>query len=265
MYIKIGMVATKINKMGKLKDRTGEKNISYQGYTIEVIKCRGSDDMDVKFNDERGTIRKNVAYKEFKVGNIKNPFHKEVLGIGYIGEGEYTARVNKKMSKCYNNWFAMFNRCYNPLNNRCRSYENVTVNDEWHNYQVFAKWFYDNYDPLTMQGWHLDKDLLIPGNREYSSKACCFIPNEVNVIFKTNNQSLTNLPRGAQPKDGKFQSSIQKFGQQIYLGFFETPEEAHQVYMEAKKEYLIEVSEKWRGVLSDKVCDAIKNYDISLL
>jgi hypothetical protein len=33
----------------------------------------------------------------------------------------------------------------------------------------------------------------------------------------------------------------------------------------AKKDYYEEVSIKWRGVISDTFCDAIRNFDISLL
>lgn len=250
-------------KMAKLKNRVGEKNLSYQGYEMEIIKYNGTLNMDIRFNDERGTIKRSVAYKEFKNGCIKNPFHKEVLGIGYIGEGEFTARINGKMSKCYNNWFAMLNRCYGEKTTI--PYSRVNVHPDWHNYQNFAKWFYANYNYETMKDWDLDKDLFSNTNKIYSKDTCVFLPKEVNSLLVPNNLSLISKLRGAQPKDGKFQSCIQKYNKKVYLGYFDTAQEAHEVYIKAKKEYLIEVSEKWRGILSDRVCEAIRNYNLSLL
>lgn len=247
----------------RFTDRTGCKNISNEGYEMEIISYTGHNNMTIKFNDERGTIKSGVAYKEFKNGSIKNPFHNRILGRGYFGDGEYTARVDGKMTKCYNNWFNMFNRCYGEKTTL--PYSKVEVDEKWNDYQVFAKWYYENYDETLMKGWDLDKDLLSSENKIYSENTCVFLPQEINALLATNIPSYTGYPRGVYPKDGKFQSAIQKYGKSIYLGFFDTPEEAHKVYMKAKKEYLIEVSEKWRGILSDRVCDAIKNYDLSLL
>lgn len=253
-----------MNRTGnRFTDRTGHKNISNEGYEMEIISYRSSSDMTIRFNDERNTIKSQVAYKEFKNGSVKNPFHKRILGRGYFGEGEYTARVDGKMTKCYNNWFNMFNRCYGEKTTV--AYSKVEVDEKWNNYQVFARWFYQNYDLNTMKDWDLDKDLLSGNNKIYSEQTCVFLPKELNGLLTTNISSSTGYPKGVYPKDGKFESAIQKHGKQVYLGFFNTPQEAHEVYMKAKKEYLTEVSDKWRGILSDRVCDAIENYDIALL
>ena len=248
--------------MGKLKNRVGEKFKTYQGYEIEIIEYFGSQNCTIKFNDERGTIRYKIAVKEIQSGSVKNYYYPEVLGVGYIGEGEYTARVDGKMTKCYNMWFNMLSRCYQSTNNRNSTYYDIEVCEEWKCFQNFAKWFYANY---KNNNWHLDKDIICPDCKIYSPETCCFVPNEINVLFSKNNKSTYGLPKGVYPKDNKYQSSINKFGKIIYLGFYETIEEAHNVYNKAKKDYLIEVSEKWKGTLSDNVCDAIKNFDISLL
>jgi hypothetical protein len=255
-----------MNRTGnRFNDRKSEKFKTYQGYEVEIIEYFNASNCTIIFNDIKKTIRKNVAIKELKSGSVKNYYHPEVLGIGYMGEGDYSARVDKKMTKCYRTWFNMLSRCYKDTNNRRTSYKGVSVCEEWHNFQNFAVWFYSNFNPETMQGWHIDKDILCLDCKVYSPETCCFLPNEINVIFKKNNESTHNLPKGVYPKDGKFQASISKFGKQCYLGFFDTIEEAHDVYNKAKKDYLEEVSIKWRGVLSDTICDAIRNFDISLL
>jgi hypothetical protein len=156
----------------------------------------------------------------------------------------------------------MLSRCYQSTNNRNYSYCDVEVCEEWHNFQNFAEWFYDNF---KNNGWFLDKDILCPTCKIYSPETCCFVPNEVNVLFSKNNISTYNLPRGVYPKDGKYESAISKFGKQYYLGFFNTIEEAQHTYNTAKKEYIQEVSDKWRGILADNICNAIRDFDISLL
>ena len=248
--------------MGKLKNRVGEKYVTYQGYEIEIIEYFNATNCTIQFNDSRSSIRKKVAMKEITSGSVKNNYHPEVLGVGYIGVGNYTARVNGKMTKCYNTWFNMLSRCYQSTNDRNATYCNVEVCEEWKCFQNFAEWFYNN---CKNDSWYLDKDILCPTCKIYSPDTCCFIPNQVNVIFKKNNQSISDLPRGVYPKDGKYESNISKFGKQHYLGFYGTVEEAHSVYNKAKKEYLEEVSVKWRGILNDNICEAIKNFDISLL
>lgn len=259
-----------ILKSGKSrkKDRIGEKFKTYQGYEVEIIEYFNCQNSTVKFNDERGTTRKKVTIKELKSGSVKNLFRPDILGVGFYGEGIHKAKINGQMTKCYTTWFNILNRCYGSpsVNNRAKTYFDVFVCKEWHNYQVFAQWFIENYDFQTMNNtWNIDKDILCPTCKIYSPETCIFIPNEVNVVFKKNNESVVGLPKGVYPKDGKYQSSISRFGKQYYLGFFNTIEEAHNIYVKNKKEYLVEVSKKWRGILSDRICDAIESFDINLL
>lgn len=245
-------------------DRTGCKNTNFQGLEMEVLEYYSSENMTVKFQD--GWIRRNVAYKEFKSGSVKNLLHKDIYGVACIGEGQYTARVNKKMSKCYRNWFNMLTMCYGSedVNVRANTYLNkVTVCEEWLNYQNFAEWFYKNFDPSYMNDWHIDKDLLSGGSLIYSPETCCFIPNEINVIFKSTPASIHGYPMGVSKKDNKFQASISIENKQVYLGLFDTVEEAHEEYLISKKVHISSIAEKWRPVLGDRICDSIKNFDLA--
>ena len=47
-----------------------------------------------------------------------------------------------------------------------------------------------------MEGWQLDKDILIKGNKIYSPDTCCFVPSEINNLFVGCNKSRGSLPIG---------------------------------------------------------------------
>lgn len=263
---RISKQGTEYANKARIKDRIGEKSINFQGYEMVVIESNGAHKLTIKFNDERGSIRNNISYQEFINGSVKNLYHLDVFNIGYFGEGIHTARVGGKMSKCYNMWVNMLSRCYNEVNpKRQNSYKGVTVCEEWHNFQVFAEWFYKNYNHKIMEKWALDKDLLCFSCRKYSNTTCLLLPSEINSIFQNQLLNKSTGVRGVYKEGNKYVANISKFGKQKYLGIFDTIEEAANVYLIAKKDYLQEVSDKWRGILSNKVCDIIRDFDVNLL
>ena len=73
-------------------------------------------------------------------------------------------------------------RCYSEKSRAENpTYVGCTVCREWHNFQNFAKWYDDNY-PSDGHEYHLDKDILIDGNKEYSPVACMFVTRAENNI-----------------------------------------------------------------------------------
>ena len=117
----------------------------------------------------------------------------------------------------------------------------------------FKEWFDENY----VEGWHLDKDILVKGNKVYSSETCCFVPNEINVMFESYlNKTDTGITRC---KDGyRVKICINK--EQINLGLYESKEDAIIAYRKAKKERITDVANKFKDKLNEKVYQAIINY-----
>jgi hypothetical protein len=93
-------------------------------------------------------------------------------GTGFVGVGKYKTSIKQKPTKMYSVWKSMLRR-----------YKDCSVDSQWCNFQVFAKWHEKNYNPETMKGWHLDKDILVKGNKIYSPKTCCFVPFQINSLF----------------------------------------------------------------------------------
>lgn len=124
---------------------------------------------------------------------MKNCNDKTVYGIGYVGYGKYSYKTDKQV---YKKWAHMLTRCYDGIYNKIYpTYEGCYVCEEWHNFQNFAKWYYDNiwdYDGV----YSLDKDILIKGNKCYSPQTCLLVNVQINSLFTKNNADRGDLPIG---------------------------------------------------------------------
>lgn len=112
--------------------------------------------------------------------------------------------------------------------------------------------------------WHLDKDILVRDNKVYYPETCCFVPSEINKLLSVKKSNRGKYPPGVTlRKDGKrFQSRVTKYGERVCLGLFNTPEEAFQVYKEAKEKYIKEIADKWKGFIEPKVYKALYEFEI---
>lgn len=121
---------------------------------------------------------RDVMSKEVKNGAVKDLMYPSIAGVGYIGEGYFKTRHDHKLH--YQTWLDMIKRCYKPKDDMtAKTYRGVTVCEEWHNYQNFAKWFDENY----IEGFKLDKDFKVLGNKVYSPTTCVFLPAEINSFL----------------------------------------------------------------------------------
>ena len=76
--------------MTAFKDRTGENRVNNEGCKFKIIEYFGWDNCTIEFPD--GNILKNISYGNIQKGNVKNPFHRSVYGVGYTGIGKYTSK-----------------------------------------------------------------------------------------------------------------------------------------------------------------------------
>ena len=131
-----------------------------------------------------------------------------------MGEGVCSLKSHRK---AYQAWSNMLTRGYSKkYKNERTTYKDVTVCEEWHNFQNFAKWFEENY----IEGWHLDKDILVKGNKVYSEGACCFVPPEINNLFTKADRIRGKYPIGVyeDKQAGKFKVRISVEGKQKHVG-----------------------------------------------
>lgn len=128
-----------------------------------------------------------------KHGAVKNRLHPSVYGVGCIGHGKYACGANGKRTKSYKTWQSMLSRCYDDkYHEKMPTYKDCSVHSDWHNFQVFAEWFEHNY----IEGFHLDKDKLVSGNRIYSADTCCFLSSQENIEVSQSKHYTFLSPQG---------------------------------------------------------------------
>lgn len=244
-------------------DRTGEEYSTNEGYSIKIIEYFDCENCTIQFTD--GTLIKNTRYDHIKKGQIRNPFHKSVYGVGYTGIGRHSKWDGKKRMKKYEKWSGILERCYSE---KCQikfsSYVGALVCEEWKCFQNFGDWFECNFDSETMQGWALDKDILVKGNKIYSPETCCFVPQEINNLLTKASKMRGKCPIGVHILGTKFVAQISINKSMVHLGMFDTSEEAFQAYKTAKEAHIKELAYKWKPYITKPCYQALCNYRVEI-
>ena len=244
------------------KNRIGEKHINNQGIEFEIIDYKHSSNVTIRYSD--GFIAYNVQYTHIKNKSVANPYYKSVCEVGFIGQGKYKSKINNKDTRAYSVWSGMIYRCYSEKSQESRpTFKDVTVCEHWHNFQNFAEWMEDNYDPETMQGWVLDKDILFKGNKIYSPDTCRLVPAEINDTLKNvkvHNNILIGVSYNIKSDNYRTWLPKNKKGKRN----FKTPEEAFQRYKTTREEYIKEVADKYKGQISNEIYQAMYNYQVEI-
>ncbi len=168
--------------------------------------------------------------------------------------------IDNKATRVYKTWTGMTKRCSKKYQEKRPSYIGCSIDERWYDFQVFTKWFEENY----VEGWELDKDILFKGNKIYSPETCCFVPQEINNLFTKRQNDRGELPIGVRKMLNKFQARINKNGLSVYLGTFYNPIVAFLAYKEAKEEHIKELADKHSLELSEKVYEALYAYKVEI-
>lgn len=241
--------------------RLGEKHLTLEGYEAEIVGYEDSYNVDIKINDYIVTVQ----YGHLIRGKVRNPYHPSLFSVGFIGIGKYKTSENNKHTKIYITWRNMLERGHSEeYNQKYPSYKDVTVCEEWHNFQNFAQWFEDNYNPEVMQGWHLDKDILVKGNKIYSPETCCFVPNEINSFFVRGKSRRGDCLIGVSKGYGKFIASCNVNKKVKNLGYFESEPEAFYVYKNFKENLSKKLAEKYKDQITKEVYSVLIDYKVEI-
>ena len=250
-------------------------DVNYKDCVGKVCKSLNSGDFKIlKYNDRANVeiqfsqtgFETTVQLGHIKSGSIKDPYSPSVHGVGILGT-KYPTKINGVQTKEYTLWKNMLERCYNDtFKKRQPTYEGCEVSDNFKSYEYFYDWC-QNQIGFTNKDWHLDKDLLIKGNKIYSESTCIFIPAEINLLLVKNTASRGKHLIGVYwcKKDKAFVARVKKSkGKSEYLGYFKTEVEAFNAYKKAKESFIKEQAEKWKGKIDERAYNALMNYRVEI-
>lgn len=190
--------------MAKRTDRIGERFTTNEGCEIVIVEYNRADNLWVEFQDKY-RARVHTNYQACQKGEVKNPYHPCVYGVGCLGlmsdGNKPIVKVNGKSTRECELWRGMLQRCYSDkFHEKNPTYRDCEVAERW---LVFANFLEDLPSVDGFELWRdnpnqriaLDKDSKVEGNKVYSLDTCCFISNVDNVKERLNRCGLPNQPK----------------------------------------------------------------------
>jgi hypothetical protein len=134
----------------------------------------------------------------------------------------------------------MLERCYNPkYHAKYPTYIGCSVVPDWHSFMAFRAWM----SKQKWEGLHLDKDLLLQGNKVYGPDTCIFIAKQLNNFTVDCAASRGEWPTGVHldRQSGKFKARCNNpfTGKRETLGYFTCPDAAHEAWRKRKHEHAL--------------------------
>ena len=146
-------------------------------------------------------------------------------------------RIRETVFKCpyYTVWTDMLKRCYNEKYlERYPTYIGTSVYNEWLYATAFKQWM----EQQDWSGKSLDKDIIVRGNKLYSPETCAFVLPATNSFVTASDAIRGEYPIGVclYKRTGKYIARCQNiFTVKLeHLGYFLTPEEAHEAWRKRK-------------------------------
>ena len=250
-------------------------DVTIKGCVGKILKSKNFGEFKIlKYNDN-----KNVEIKFLKTGyetsaqlghirngKVKDPYSPSVFGVGILG-AKYPSKVNGRNTKEYDLWYSMLRRCCsNDFKKKRPTYEGCEVSDNFKSYEYFYEWC-QNQIGFNNKDWHLDKDLLVKGNKVYSENTCVFIPAEINsLLTKRENMRGEHLIGVCwRDKSKAFVAVVSKNkGKPKHLGLFKTEIEAFNSYKTAKETFIKEQANNWKSQIDIRAYNALMNYKVEI-
>ena len=244
------------------EERLALKKAEYEGSVFEtkyddsvvVLEYKTSHEVLVKIRSN-GEVRSVSAF-QIREGSIKTKTR-------LILKDETAQKLRRRARYKHR---SMFERCSSKDSAiKYPTYSDCTISENFKDINFFHQWCLEQVG-FVNDNWHLDKDILIKGNRVYSEYTCCFVPEEINLMFVTHKSNRGALPIGVSycKPFNLYQSRLRKNNKTVDLGFYCTPEEAFQAYKDAKESHIKGVANKWKDQIDIKVYEALIKYEVEI-
>lgn len=220
-----------------------------------VINYKSGKEVTVMFYDGYYVT---TQMSNVRKGTVKNPFSKSARFHGF-GVTDVPAMVSGSRNKYARLWESMITRV---LSGRDKAYSNVEIQEDWALLSNFLRDIseFKGYDKVLSDKWVLDKDILSLGNKIYSKDTCCFVPRELNAFMINYNKPKGDYAIGVHfcNREKKYVAQAYKDAKQRFLGYYDSEQEAHKVYMKSKQDQLTEILNKYGEELDTRVVVSLK-------
>lgn len=230
---------------------------------VEVTEYIDSHNITVKFLNT-GAI-KNTTASALTTGILKDSEVHDTHKYGVMDIPKSVGRGGR-CDPLYKKWNGMMQRCYNPKNKiNNPAYEACTSSETFRHFSKFKSWYYSQIG-CEQEDWHLDKDILIKGNKVYSEDTCCIVPPEINCALLNNKKARGAFPQGVIYNSTKtrYRARIQRGYKWESLGTYDTPEEAFYAYKPVKEAHIKSLAEKWKDKIDPRVYESLMNWVIEI-
>jgi hypothetical protein len=145
-------------------------------------------------------------------------------------------------------------------------YRDVTVCEEWKFFSAFKEW-------METQDWEekdLDKDIRIPGNKDYRLDACLFVDHHINSLLLTDPRKyIGDYAQGVCMRRNKgpntYVAQIQIDGEKINIATFSTVEAASSAYCKEKAKHLRDLAEDQEPILKEALLRWADIYELEVV
>ncbi|HGF9808161.1 TPA: hypothetical protein ACJEWJ_005878 [Klebsiella quasipneumoniae] len=147
------------------------------------------------------------------------------------------SRKNKPLqNKASKIWHSMHARA-----GKVEGYLDVTIAEEWYEFENFYNWYVVNY----VEGWHLDKDIKVEGNRQYGPDTCIMVPAVINSLF-TRSDSMHGY-KGVyfDSRSNKYYAQMRINGKTVQSGHSVLVEEAHRMFNAIRRGRINELRDQY--------------------
>jgi len=226
--------------------------------TATVINYKGARNVDVILSN--GCIIKSITIGNLKNRQVSNPLEITAYGVGIFGQPDTNL---KHFKKAYLTWRGIMGRCYDDnIQKKQPTYIGCKTDDEWHFFPNFLDWYSKKY----IEGYELDKDILIKGNKIYSPKTCCFVPKEINTLLTNSKTTRNGLIGTYKLTNGKYSTQITIDSKTKSLGRFNTELEAFEKYKQEKEGHIKDLALLYysNGIISEECYNALICYEINI-